>query len=443
MRKPEVDIEIFKERQKELGSKIKGAALILVANSEYIRNHDVHHLFRQDSNFYYMTGFEEPDAVFVFRPGQVEEKIMFVRPKDPAAETWDGFRFGPEGVESVFAMDKGYNLEELSSKLPDLLKDVNKIYYRKGNHRFDSILDLAMETVQKSFGRSGKGLLPIEDFWELIGEQRVIKSEKEKEWLREAANLSAKAHTNAMKFTVPGVTERQVLAVIEYTFKMGGSARPGYNSIVASGKNATTLHYVFNDEKCSDGDLLLIDAGTEWNHYSADITRTFPVSGKFSDIQRDVYSRVLEIQKRAVDAVKPGVTFVEIQTQVIEDLTQVMIDLKLLSGEKSKLIESQAFKKYYPHNIGHFLGLDVHDQGLYTHNGEPRPLEEGMCLTIEPGLYIPIDDKSAPQELRGIGVRIEDDILVTNSGNENLTSGVPKEISEIEALVGKGLDQVI
>ena len=435
MRKPLIGKDITKKRREALKPQLEDAALIVLANKEVVRNHDVNYPFRQDSNFFYLTGFEEPDAVLVFRPGKEPETTMFVRPKDPLMETWEGFRFGPEATVNEFGVDEAYVLDELPKRLPDLLKDVNQIHHRFGQKEFDLILEGALEKVRKSFGRSGKGLLPILDYWEQVGEARVIKSEEEIEWMKTAADISVEAHKEAMKFTKPGVTERQVLAVLEYHFKMAGAARPGYNSIVASGSNATTLHYTFNDQRCQEGDLLLIDAGAEYNYYSADITRTFPVSGKYSSVQKEVYDRVLDVQTSTVALARVGASFVQLQNHAVEGLTQAMVDFGLLKGKKEDLIEKKLYRKYYPHNIGHFLGLDVHDLGLYTKGKEPRPFEPGMVITIEPGLYVPPDDEEAPKEFRGIGIRIEDDILITSGDPNNLTEKVPKAPAQIEDLM--------
>jgi Xaa-Pro aminopeptidase len=437
MRRPTYDMNVFKERRRTLAPRMKGGALILHANPEYIRNNDVHHSYRQDTNMFYLTGFEEPETILVFRPGQVPETILFVRPKDVFRETWDGFRYGPEGAEREFKIDKTYLITDFDKMIVDLLKPVDKVYYRWGiDRQFDNkLLDILAE-VRTGHGRTGRGHLAVHDAWELIGELRLIKSEYDVSVMKKACEISANGHIEAMKFTRPGVTERQVLGVILHSFYMQNAEREGYGSIVASGANATTLHYVFNDQPCRDGDLLLIDAGAEYQYYTGDITRTFPVNGKFTQAQRRVYDRVLDIQKTLITKVKPGVPFKSLQDTTIEALTDAMLDLKLLTGSRAQAIDSLAYRKYYPHGVSHWLGMDVHDSGLYAINGEPRVLEPGMAFTIEPGLYIPADDVSAPAELRGIGIRIEDNIVVTASGYENLTASCPKEVSDMEAIIG-------
>lgn len=438
MRKPTFDMSIFAERRKKVGQEITGGALVVSAHPEYIRNHDVHHPYRQDSNLFYLTGWEEPESILILRPGMNPESVMFVRRRDPERETWDGFRYGPEGCEREFKIDKAYPIDEFTKVAPQLLKEVDRVYYRLyKNKELDEQMAGILQTVKQMSGRTGYGLLSIHDADTLLGEQRLIKSEYELTQMREACEISAQGHLAAMRFTRPGVTERQVQGVLAHHFYMKGSAREGYHPIVASGNAATTLHYNFNDQVCADGDLLLIDAGAEYNYYTGDITRTFPVNGKFTDEQARVYEAVLKVQKAILDYVKPGIVFKDLHDMGTSLLTDAMLDLGLLSGRKDDLIQALAQKKYYPHGIGHWLGMDVHDAGLYYKKNEPRPLEANMCFTVEPGLYIPADDSSAPAKYRGIGIRIEDNIRVTSSGCENMTSSVPKEIADLEKVVGK------
>jgi Xaa-Pro aminopeptidase len=438
MRKPAYDMNIFKERRNKIGQEIQGAALIVASHPEVVRNHDVEFPYRQDSNMFYLTGWEEPESFLIYRPGLKPETVMFVRRRDQEKETWTGFRYGPEGCEQEFKIDKCYPIDEFHKEAPQLLKDVNRVYYRqyKNKHADEQMQDV-LETVKTLQGRTGYGLLTVHDADTLIGEHRLVKSEYELSQLREACEISAQAHLAAMKFTRPGVNERQIQGVLAHHFYMKGAAREGYGYIVASGNAATTLHYNFNDQPCKDGDLLLIDAGAEFNYYTGDITRTYPVNGKFTDEQARVYESVLKVQKEVIAFVKPGIVFKDLHDMGTSLLTDAMLELGLLSGRKDDLIQALAQKKYYPHGIGHWLGLDVHDAGLYFKNGEPRPLEANMCFTIEPGLYIPAHDTSAPAKYRSIGIRIEDNLRVTANGSENMTSSVPKEISDIEAVVGK------
>lgn len=438
MRKPIEDVRIFVERRQRIAKDLQGSALIVAAHPEKVRNHDVHFPYRQDSNLYYLTGFEEPESLLLFRPGLKPETVMFVRRRDPEMETWNGFRYGPEGVEKEFLVDKAYPIDEFLIHAPKLLKEVEQVYYRMyKNSEADALIQQCLEKVKSMQGRTGYGLLPVLDADTLLGEYRVVKSEIELTNLREACEISAQAHLAAMRFTRPGVTERQVQGVLAHNFYMKGAAREGYGYIVASGNAATTLHYNFNDQVCHDGDLLLIDAGAEYNYFTGDITRTFPVNGKFTDEQARVYQGVLDVQKKIIEYVKPGIVFKDLHDMGTSLLTDLMLELGLLSGRKDDVISALQHKKYYPHGIGHWLGMDVHDAGLYFKKSVPREIEANMCFTVEPGLYIPADDTSAPAKYRGIGVRIEDNLRVTSHGSENMTSSVPKEIADIEKVVGK------
>lgn len=438
MRKPADNIEIFARRRRLLAERAKGSAIIIPSHPERIRNNDVHHPYRQDSNLFYLTGWEEPESIFVFRPGQIPETVMFVRPKDVERETWDGFRYGPEGCAREFKIDKTYLIADFDKEITLLLKSVDRIYYRFNiDDTFDHKLISILEGVRRSHGRSGRGSLPVLDSWELIGELRYTKTADDIQLMRRACSVTARAHLEVMKATKSGVSEKKLLGVFLASIYAQDADREGYGSIVASGANACTLHYVFNDQICNDGDLLLIDAGAEVRYYTGDITRTYPVNGKFTSAQRKVYDRVLAIQKELCAAVKPGVPFKWMQDRAIEFLTDAMIELGLIKVSRAEAIERLLFKKYYPHGVSHYLGLDVHDTGLYQVGGDARKLEPGTAFTIEPGLYIPADDREAPEELRGIGVRIEDNVVITPTGCENLTSEAPKEVSELEGLVGR------
>ncbi len=444
MRKPADNMQIFARRRRLLAEKAHGAAIIIPSHPAMIRNNDVHHQYRQDTNLFYLTGWEEPESVFVFRPGQTPETVMFVRAKDVERETWDGFRYGPDGCAQEFKIDKTFLIQDFEKEITGLLQSVDRIYHRFGIHGdFDIQLLSTLEAVRRAHGRTGRGSLPVLDSWELIGELRAIKTADDIELMRRAGKVSALAHIEVMKATKPGVSEKQLLGVFLGSIYHQNADREGYGSIVASGTNACTLHYTFNDQTCREGDLLLIDAGAEVRYYTGDITRTYPVNGKFSPAQRKVYDRVLEVQKELCATSKPGVPFKSLQDRTIDFMTDTMIDLKLVKTSRSEAIERLLYKKYYPHGVSHFLGMDVHDTGLYSTFSEPaaepksRTLEAGIAFTIEPGLYIPHDDKDAPEELRGIGIRIEDDVVVTATGIDNLTIDAPKEVSELEALVGR------
>jgi Xaa-Pro aminopeptidase len=437
MRRPKFDMTLFRERRSRLGSRITGGALIAPAAPEYIRNNDVHHSYRQDSNLFYLTGFEEPESVLVFRPGKQPETIMFVRSKDALREIWDGFRYGIDGVEKDFGIDKAYLIDEFEKVAPDLLMDVDRVYYTLFHDiEFDERIGRILLGVKNMRRRSGRGLLPISDALPVIGEMRLVKSDYEAQTLRQACQVSAEAHVELMKFVRPGMNERELQGRFVYEIMKRGSAREGYGSIVAGGSNATTLHYVFNDQPLHPNDLVLVDAGGEFDFYTGDITRTYPVSGKFSPTQKRLYSKVLNLQKDLIKMVRPGLPFNQLQEKTIEGLVDVMLDEGLVKGNKKEIIEKGDFRAYYPHGVSHWLGMDVHDAGMTELNGEPRRLEPGMAFTIEPGLYIPAGDQKAPAELRGIGIRIEDNILVTAEGCENMTAAAIKEVDELEGTIG-------
>jgi Xaa-Pro aminopeptidase len=426
----------YKERREKFFNQIENAVAIVPSNSEVIRNDDVHYKFRQDSSFFYLTGFDEPDSYAVFRNiGGKKEYILYVRPRDKEREIWDGYRAGVDGAVKKYGADRAHVVGDFKGHFADLFKGADRVYYTLRTRSENHVLAM-LDDYRRAQGRSGKGLLPIHDVKEIIGEMRIRKGPEELDRLRKAGAIAAEAHKLAMMCCQPGVYEYQVEALIEYCFKMNGSERIGYGSIVASGSNSTILHYVNNDQRLKEGDLLLIDAGAEYNYLTSDITRTFPVSGEFSPQQRRIYDIVLDVQKSCLALAKPGTTLVQIHNHAVERLTEAMIDLKFLSGNRDDLIRSLAYKRFYPHGTGHLLGMDVHDIGLYTIDGKPRPLEPGMVFTIEPGFYVQPDDESVPSEYRGIGVRIEDDVVITASGCEVLTADVPKEADEMCALIG-------
>jgi Xaa-Pro aminopeptidase len=430
--------EIFKTRRQKYLDLTKDGISIFFSQPEQVRNNDVHHHFRQDSAFYYLSGFTEPESVLVLDANSPNPFTMFVRERDATRELWDGFRYGIEGAAEFYGPHKVYPIGELEKKLPDLIKNSEKIYYKTAeNPENDRLLEKVIESARKSFGRSGRGNPQICDAKQIVGEMRLHKSSDELMLLKQACIISAEGHIAAMKVCKPGMFEYQLDAEITREFKMRGSERIGYGSIVGGGSNATVLHYVFNSDELKKDDLVLIDAGAEYGYYTGDITRTFPISGKFSKAQKQLYEAVLRVQKDCIDFVKPGVKLAAIHQHAIQGLVDQMLDLKLLKGNKTSIIEKKEYLKYYPHGTGHWLGMDVHDSGLYSLKGEPRELKEGMCFTIEPGLYIPKDDQDAPAEYRGIGIRIEDDIAVNKKGLADvLTELAPKEIDAMESIIG-------
>lgn len=429
----------FKDRRDQLMKSYPGAAFILPAHPDYLRNPDVHHAYRQDSNFYYLTGFEEPESYLVLAPGKSQgaayRSILFVLPRDPEKEMWEGERYGIEGALSIFGADEAYDSHEFEQRLPELLQGAEQVFYRFGTHaETDRKVLSALERHKRSQGRSGRGLLGIEDPNTPLGEMRLFKSPAEIEFMRKGCQITAQAHLAAMKEVRPGMNEREIEALIDYIFRKEGCQRVGYGSIVAGGKNATCLHYRSNNDTLRDQELLLIDAGGEYQYYSADITRTFPIGRRFTDAQAKVYDLVLRSQKEAISMTKPGARLPEIHRRVCEILVDGMLSLGLLQGSAHEILKTGEYRRFYPHNTSHWLGMDVHDLGLYQINGEPRVLEPGMVFTIEPGFYVQPLDRKVPEKYRDIGIRIEDDILVTPQGCENLTQGAPKELAEIEAI---------
>ena len=415
-----------------------GAVFILPSNAEVLRNPDVPYPFRQESNFQYLSGFDEPESFLVLAPSKgagSHRMALFVRRRDPTREMWDGERYGIEGATRVFGADEAHAIDEFEAELPELLSGAEKVYYRLGqSEEVDRRVLGVLESYRRSLGRTGKPLAPISDPNELIGEMRLFKSPEEAEILRKACQISALAHKAAMKEARPGMNECEIEALIDYTFRKNGCQRVGYGSIVAGGKNAACLHYRANNETLRENDLLLIDAGGERDYYTADITRTFPVGRSFTKAQSTAYDLVLKAQKSCIDMAKPGARLPDIHQHACEVITEGLLSMGLLKGDKNELVKNDGFKRFYPHGTSHWLGMDVHDVGLYHKNGQPRELEAGMCFTIEPGFYVQPEDAEMAGEYRGVGIRIEDDILVTPNGCEVLTKDAPKERSDIEAL---------
>lgn len=414
---------------------------IVPAAHEQTRSYDTEFKFRQDSDFWYLTGFPEPDAIAVIDNASKKPFTLYVRPRDPLMETWFGRRHGVEGAKKHFGCDQAFSIEKFAGDLAKHVNGHDHLYYRFSVDRGldGTILDYFTEQRVRRL-KTSYPPHTIFDPTPIIGEMRLHKDAKEVELMQTAATISAQAHVLAMKKTRPGMNESQVESLIEAYMRDKGASGVAYNSIIGGGDNATILHYVENNMPLRDGDLLLVDAGAEFQNYAADITRTFPVSGKYSAAQREVYGVVLDVQEKCIEYTVTGNTVKARQEYSIELLTEGMKKLGLLKGKTSDLIKKKAYLKYYMHGVGHYLGLDVHDAGRYFTDQQARsskPFAPGMVLTVEPGLYIPPDDRSAPVKYRGIGIRIEDDVLVTKDGNRNLTSAVPKNADEIEALMAK------
>lgn len=430
----------YRERREALMDKIGNGTAIFRSAPTAVMHNDVEYNFRQDSDFFYLTGFNEAEAVAVLAPHHAEHKfILFVQPKDREKEVWSGYRCGVEAAKEIYGADEAYPINELDEKLPQYLEKANRIYYRLGrDDNFNQTVLKHWQILMRTYPKRGTGPIAIEDTAPILHSMRLIKSDSELAMMRKAADIAVSAHNHAIKFTAPGKYEYEVQAEIEHIFRLRGAFGPAYPSIVASGANACVLHYVENDRQMQDGQLLLIDAGCAYGYYNSDITRTFPVGGKFTPEQKALYDIVLEAQKKAIAQVQPGNPYNLIHDVAVRVLTEGLVELGILKGEIDKLIEEEKYKPFYMHRTGHWLGLDVHDVGVYQHGENPQILQPGQVTTVEPGLYIVPDTKPAEDQPEidprwvGIGIRVEDDVLVTATGNEILTAGVPKEISELE-----------
>ena len=427
---------IFTERRQRLGANLPpNAAIVIAGASTQYRNADSSYAFRQDSNFWYLTGFNEAEATLVVLTdnSKIAKSIAFVPEKDKLKEIWDGYRAGPEGAVKDHGFDEAYNNSEINDQLPELLKGRDRVFYPVGkNAGLDQNIIEWIKTAKSKDRHSSP--IDIADATSKVGNQRLIKDAHEIDLMKKACRISAESHVEAMKFVKPGMTEQEMEAFYLYEFAKRGGRFSAYTPIVAGGENACVLHYVENSKPLLDGDLLLVDAGCEYDFYASDITRTFPVSGKFTDAQLAIYEVVLEAESKAIAAVSVNNNVMDAQIISEKVVTQGLIDLGILTGSLDDLHAKGAFKEFYMHKIGHWLGIDVHDAGDYMEDDQFMQFKPGMVTTIEPGIYIPssanVDDK-----WKGIGIRIEDDILVTPDGNENLTEFVPSDPKEIEALM--------
>jgi Xaa-Pro aminopeptidase len=427
---------MYATRREAFVAAMNEGVAIFPAAPEAIRSNDTGYRYRQDSDFYYLTGFPEPEALCLLSPQHESERfILFVRPRDKEKETWTGRRFGAEGAKEIFGADAAYTIDKIEEILPQHLALAEKVYYGLGrDERMNAkILDF-MNRARMMRPRNGRGPVSLIDPGEILHEMRLFKSEGELGLLHRAITASTAAHHAAMTQTRPGMYEYEIEALLEFQFRRHGAEGPAYPSIVASGANATILHYIENNRQMPDGDLLLIDAAAEFSCYCSDVTRTFPVGARFSPLQREVYSLVLTAQKEAIAIIRPGVRFDDVHMRATEILVDGLRSFGVLSGDTKEIIEKGEHRKFYMHRTSHWLGMDVHDVGKYKIGDESRLLEPGMVLTVEPGIYIAEDAEGVADHFRGIGIRIEDDVLVTASGYEVLTKAIPKEIDEIEAL---------
>lgn len=429
--------EYARRRKALMAQMVPNSIAILPAAAVAIRNRDVEHVYRQDSDFQYLSGFPEPEAVIALIPGREHgEYVLFCRERNPERELWDGLRAGQEGAIRDFGADDAFPISDIDDILPGLIEGRDRVYSAMGSHpEFDRHL---MEWINAIRSKARLGAQPPNEFEaldHLLHDMRLYKSAAELKVMRQAADISARAHVRAMQACRAGLHEYSLEAELDYEFRKGGAKMPAYGSIVAAGRNACILHYQQNDAPLRNGDLVLIDAGCEIDCYASDITRTFPVSGIFSSEQKAIYELVLKSQEAAFAAIGPNKHWNQAHEATVRVITTGLVELGLLKGEVDELIAAEAHRAFYMHRAGHWLGLDVHDVGEYKVGGEWRVLEPGMTLTVEPGIYIAPDNQSVAKKWRGIGVRIEDDVVVTRKGCEVLTGGVPKTVAEIEALM--------
>lgn len=421
----ELPKEEFGERRTRVFTQMQpNSALLLFSEIEKRRNNDCTYPFRQDSYFWYLTGFNEPNAaLLLLKTEQAEKAIIFLRPRDPLLETWNGRRLGVEGAPQQLNVNEAYSIEEFATVLPKILRNLTALYHVPEIHTWGD----------KLVTESAVSFSEILDWRPMLSEMRLIKSPNEIRLMQQAGQITALGHIKAMQTTCPNRFEYEIESDILHEFNRHCARFPSYNSIVAGGSNACILHYTENDRPLNDGDLVLIDAGCEFAMYAGDITRTFPVNGKFSQPQREIYELVLKAQKRAIELLVPGNSIKQANDEVIRIKIQGLVDLGILKGDVDTLIEQQAYRQFYIHGLGHWLGLDVHDVGSYGQDKQ-RILEIGMVITVEPGIYIS-EDADVPEQYKGIGVRIEDNLLMTEYGNKILTAAVPKEIADIENLM--------
>ncbi|NLY58240.1 MAG: Xaa-Pro aminopeptidase [Gammaproteobacteria bacterium] len=430
----------YTRRRKALMNQMEpGSIAILPAAPIHVRSRDTEYNYRQDSDFQYLTGFPEPEAVMALIPGREHgEYVLFCREKDEERELWDGYRAGQTGAVADYGADDAFPIADIDDILPGLIEGRERVYYALGaNHEFDMQLTGWIQTIRS---KTRLGAEPPKEFValdHLLHDMRLYKSAAEVRVMQAAADISAEAHVRAMQACRPGMYEYQLEAELQYTFMRHGSRAPAYASIVAAGRNACILHYTENTSQIRDGDLILIDAGCELDCYASDITRTFPASGRFSPEQRAIYDIVLEAQAAAFAVIGPGRDWNEAHDATVRVITEGLLELGLLRGDLDELIAAGAYRPFYMHRAGHWLGMDVHDVGEYRVGGEWRVLEPGMVMTVEPGIYIAVDNQDVPAKWRGIGIRIEDDVLVTREGHEILTGKVPREADEIEALMAE------
>ncbi len=428
----------FLERRSELSNKVLDDSAIIVASSPVkSRISDTDYLYRQDSNFYYLSGYEEPESILLIRPyAKKDNFIIFCRDRDPLKEQWDGFRSGQKGAVEDFDADKSLSISSVDAFMPELLQGAKNIYYSMSSPcGLDQRINVWVDQIRlntRAGAEPPQNLLSLDS---IIHEMRLLKSNEEIEVMKQAAEITTEAHIRAMKAVKPGMYEYQLEAEYLYAFNKNGAKAPAYNSIVGGGNNACILHYVENNSELKDGDVVLVDAGCEYKYYASDVTRTFPVNGSFTEEQKQIYSIVLEAHRQSMDQLQPGNKWNLAHEKSVEVIVEGLIDLGIIKSKKQEAIDKGEYSKFYMHRIGHWLGMDVHDVGSYKQDGDWRDLEPGMVMTVEPGIYILDSLEGVEDKWKGIGVRIEDDVLVTKKGFEVLTSDIPRSIEEVENTV--------
>lgn len=431
--------EIKLRRKKLMVQMEPNSIALLAAAPPRVRNSDAEYLYRQNSDFHYLTGFTEEKALLALIPGRKQgEVVLFCQQKDKAKELWHGTLMGPDVARKELEIDDAFPVDDMDDILPGLIEGRDRVYYSMGkDDRFDNQVMNWLKVIRS---KAKIGAHPPGEFLmldHLLHELRLIKSTNEIKLMQQAAKISAEGHKRAMAYCRPGIREYELEAELLHAFTRNGSRAPAYTSIVATGDNACILHYIENDSEVKAGDLVLIDAGCEYGHYASDITRTFPANGKFSPEQKAIYNIVLKAQLAAIEAIRPGVPWDEPHNISVKIITQGLVRLGIMNGRPSQLIKSEAYKDFYMHRIGHWIGMDVHDVGDYKIDDDWRLLEPGMVTTVEPGIYISPSNKKVPKKWRGIGVRIEDDVLITRNGNKVLSAGIPKTIQEIESFMAQ------
>ncbi|MDG4813339.1 Xaa-Pro aminopeptidase [Hydrogenovibrio sp. 3SP14C1] len=438
---------LFQERRNALFKKMPENSVAFIASGEEkIRNRDVEYEFRAESDFYYLTGFTEPDAVLMLikcsgASKATQQSILFLRPKDEAQEIWQGRRLGVDKAPETLNIDQAWSIDDFEDQVADLIAGVDSLFFTFA--QLSEWSDLASSWIQAQKAKARQGIqapTQIHDLDSILHEMRVIKSKQEIEWMRQAAQISVKGHLAAMRSVASGKYEYQVQSDLENAFKQNGSPRVAFNTIVAGGDNACVLHYTENNARIQEQDLVLVDAGAEYACYAGDITSTFPANGQFSKPQAALYETVLAAQQAAINAIKPGVSYDAMHQASVRVLTQGLLDLDILQGDVDQLIEEEVYKRFFMHGTGHWLGMDVHDVGRYKQQGEWRTFQAGMVVTVEPGLYISKDCTDVDAQYRGIGIRIEDDVVVTETGHDVLTTGLPRSVAEIEQWMAQNRD---